>query len=197
MNGTLARSCGIALGLLVAACGAPTSRPSTEPPPTVTRSPTAEDEAPSPEATATLPPVPPTPQLSVIFDDDGSPDGTTALLYLRSHPRVTLEAVNISYGEAHPRVYIQHVGRVLASLGRADIPLGAGRGAPLAGPDELPEGLLESGNGFCGLSLPNAGQVYPTQDAAELIVSALLQAPTPVTVFVSGPTTTPGQAPRL
>src|SRR3990170_2221534 len=98
MNGTLARSCGIALGLLVAACGAPTSSPRAEPPPTVTRSPAAESEAPSPEATATLPSVGPAPQLSVIFDDDGSPDGTTALLYLLSHPRVSLEAVNISYG---------------------------------------------------------------------------------------------------
>jgi len=197
MNGTLARSCGIALGLLVAACGAPTSSPRAEPPPTVTRSPAAESEAPSPEATATLPSVGPAPQLSVIFDDDGSPDGTTALLYLLSHPRVSLEAVNISYGEAHPRVYIQHVGRVLASLGREDIPLGAGQDAPLAGTDEFPEGLRESANDFWGLPLPNAGQVYPTQDAAELIVSAVLQAPTPVTIFVSGPNTNLAQALRL
>src|SRR3972149_2791204 len=122
MNGTLARSCGIALGLLVAACGAPTSRPSAEPPPTVTRSPTAEDEAPSPEPTATVPPAPPTPP---------------------------------------PRLYPHRVGRGLASLGREDIPLGAGQAAPLAGTDEFPEGLRESANGFWGLLLPTARQVYP------------------------------------
>ena len=59
------------------------------------------------------------PAIEVAFDDDGSPDGTTALLYLLNHPSVRLRSVSISYGEAHPETYIQHVGRLVAAFGAA------------------------------------------------------------------------------
>src|SRR5512137_1240904 len=38
----------------------------------------------------------------LLYDDDGSRDGTAALLYLLSQPDISIEAVTISYGEAHP-----------------------------------------------------------------------------------------------
>ena len=40
--------------------------------------------------------------LPVIFDDDGSQDGTAALAYLLSHPGVSIRAITVSYGKAHP-----------------------------------------------------------------------------------------------
>lgn len=132
-----------------------------------------------------------------IYDDDGSPDGTTALFYLLSDPAVELKAINISYGEAHPAIYIQHIGRKLDDFGIRDIPLGAGQDAPLAGHNGFPEWLRESANNFWGLPIPNPKRTYPVQNAAELMVSIINQSPEPITIFVSGPCTNLAQALRL
>jgi inosine-uridine nucleoside N-ribohydrolase len=135
--------------------------------------------------------------LPVIFDDDGSQDGTAALAYLLSHPGVDVKAITVSYGEAHPDVYVQHVARKLDELGIAGIPLGAGQDGPLAGSNAFPDWLRERSNNFGGLSIPNAEQTYPVQDAAELIVATVNASPEPVTIFVSGAQTSLAEALRL
>lgn len=140
-------------------------------------------ETPSPAPTHSTGPIP------VIFDDDGSPDGTAALFYLLSHPGVSVEAINITYGEAHPEVYIQHIARQLDYLGIENIPLGAGQDSPLSGTNEFPEWLREVSDEFWGLPIPNRQRSFPAQDAAELMVSTIGQAVEPVTIFVSGPST--------
>lgn len=142
---------------------------------------TLETPVPSPAVSAR--------QIPVIFDDDGSPDGTAALFYLLSHPRVSVEAINITYGEAHPEVYIQHIARQLDYLGIENIPLGAGQDSPLSGTNEFPEWLREVSDEFWGLPIPNRQKSFPAQDAAELMVSTIGQAVEPVTIFVSGPCT--------
>ncbi len=151
----------------------------------------------SPAYTPTVLPALEANRIRVIFDDDGSPDGTTALFYLLGHPEVSVEAIGISYGEAYPEVYIQHIGRKLDQLGIHDIPLGAGEDAPLAGSNEFPEWLRQSAGNFWGLPIPNADKTYPTQDASELMVSIINQTAPPVTILVSGPCTNLAQALRL
>lgn len=135
--------------------------------------------------------------LPVIFDDDGSQDGAAALAYLLSHPRVSIRAITISYGEAHPDVFVQHVARKLDELGIEGIPLGAGQDAPLAGSNAFPDWLRQSSDNFGGMPIPNAGKTYPIQDAAELIVATVNASPQPVTIFLSGPQTNLAQALRL
>ena len=66
-----------------------------------------------------------------------------ALLYLLSEPDVNMMAVNISYGEAHPDIYIQHVGRMLDAAGHGDIPLGAGQDGPLGNGTPFPDWLRQ------------------------------------------------------
>ena len=136
-------------------------------------------------------------KVPVIFDDDGSPDGTTALFYLLSNPHVNLLAVNISYGEAHPAIYIQHIGRVLDQLQRGDILLGFGQDSPLAGDNAFPESVREVSGNFWGIPIPNQSKTYPVQPAAELIVSVLNSSTEPVTMFISGPCTNLAMALRL
>jgi pyrimidine-specific ribonucleoside hydrolase len=136
-------------------------------------------------------------RIPVIYDDDGSPDGTSALLYLLIHPAVELKAVGISYGEAHPAIYIQHIGRMLDEFGSTDIPLGVGQDGPLSGSNGFPEWLRESAGNFWGWTIPNAGRTYPVQDSADLIVSIIRQSPEPVTLFFSGPFTNLARALRL
>ena len=145
-------------------------------------------------APVNLPPVEP---VTVIFDDDGSPDGTVALLYLLSIPQVDLASVSISYGEAHPEVFIQQIGRVLDSNGRTDIPLGYGQDHPLAGSNAFPESVRDASNGFWGISIPGLEKTYPADSAPELIVSVLNQSAEPITIFASGALTNVAQALRL
>jgi purine nucleosidase/pyrimidine-specific ribonucleoside hydrolase len=198
MNKNLLTTYFLALLLFISSCG-PRQQPILTSTPISTDTPVAADygSTASPKETLATLPTSPAKRLPVIFDDDGSPDGTTAFLYLLSHPEVDLKAVNISYGEAHPEIYIQHMGRILDDFGITDIPLGAGQDAPLAGTNGFPEGLRQSANNFWGLPIPNADKTYSVQAAAELMVSVIKQSPEPVTVFVSGPCTNLAQALRL
>lgn len=133
----------------------------------------------------------------VLFDDDGSQDGTTALFFLLSDPKVSVEAISMSYGEAHPAVYIQHIGRTLDGMEIKTIPLGAGQDAPLAGSHAFPEWLRQASNDFWGLPRPNSDKSFPIQDAAELMVRTIKQSPQPVIIFVSGASTNLARALQL
>ncbi|MHB8132695.1 MAG: nucleoside hydrolase [Anaerolineaceae bacterium] len=133
----------------------------------------------------------------LIYDDDGSLDGMAALLYLLSYPEISIQAINISYGEAHPDLYVQHMGKVLDSFGIRDIPLGAGQDMPLAGGTPFPDWLRQLSDNFWNYPLSNADKTYPFQNAPELIVSSINLASEPVTIFLSGPFTNLAQALRL
>jgi inosine-uridine nucleoside N-ribohydrolase len=133
----------------------------------------------------------------LIYDDDGSRDGMAALLYLLSQPDISIQAINMSYGEAHPELYIQHVGRMLDKLGIGAIPLGAGQDMPLAGGTPFPDWLRQLSDNFWDYPLPNADKTYPFQDAPELMISIINQAPEPITIFLSGPFTNLAQALQL
>ncbi len=133
----------------------------------------------------------------VIVDDDGSPDGMIALLYLLRHPGVQVRAITVSCGEAHPSVFAQNALRLLARLGRSGIPVAAGRSTPLAGSNAFPDSWREASDTFWGIALPAASEPVQPISAAELIVRTLRQSEQPVLVFVSGPLTNLAEALRL
>lgn len=136
-------------------------------------------------------------KMILLYDDDGSRDGMAALLYLLSYPDISIQAITISYGEAHPQLYIQHIGCVLDMFGISDIPLGAGQDMPLAGGTPFPNWLRQLSDKFWDYPLPNADKTYPFQNAPNLMVSIINQAPEPITIFVSGPFTNLAQALQL
>jgi len=175
--------------LFVAGCVMPVTTPTVEP--TFTSVPPASTFIHTVESTS-----PPGKSL-LIYDDDGSRDGLAALLYLLGLPEISIEAITISYGEAHPELYIQHVGGVLDNFGIPNIPLGAGQDKPLAGGVPFPDWLRQLSDNFWDYPLPNAGKIYPFQNAPELMVSVINQAPEPVTIFLSGPFTNLAQALQL
>jgi inosine-uridine nucleoside N-ribohydrolase len=133
----------------------------------------------------------------VIYDDDGSRDGTVALLYLLSEPEVSIKAVNISYGEAHPDIYIQHIGRMLDAVGNANLPLGAGQDAPTGNGTPFPDWLRQLSDNFWNYPLPNSEKTYQVQSAPELMVSTINQSSEPFTIFMSGTFTSLAQALEL
>ena len=149
-----------------------------------------------------IPPRPlPTPgaqgAIPLIVDDDGSPDGMIALLYFLRNPLFQVKAVTVSYGEAHPELFAPHLQRLLAGLGRTDIPVGAGRETPLAGDNAFPDAWRQVSDDFWGLDYPQAAVSSTPLPAAQLIVDTINAASQPVVIFVSGSHTNLAEALRL
>jgi inosine-uridine nucleoside N-ribohydrolase len=139
----------------------------------------------------------PNERILVVYDDDGSPDGTVALPYLLIHPNVEVISVNLTYGEVYPEIYIQHLARLMDAYGFAGIPLGVGEIPSAEGAIHFPEFLRDLSSGFWGMPVPNPDETYPTGPAAEQIVNVVNGSPDPVRVFVTGPSTNLAAALRL
>jgi inosine-uridine nucleoside N-ribohydrolase len=135
--------------------------------------------------------------IPIIVDDDGSPDGMIALLFFLSNPRFDVKAVTISQGEAHPGIFAQHVMQLLASLDRAEIPVGAGRESPLEGNNAFPDDWRQASDNFWSLALSESeGKSEPNQ-AAKLIANTITGSLQPVVIFVSGTHTNLAEALRI
>lgn len=124
--------------------------------------------------------------MHIIFSDDGSPDGTTALLYALCDPGLWVDSLVVSHGEARPRTYIQHMGRMLDDFGIHDIQLGQGENQALIPGENFPDFLRDGADAFWGFPIPNAEKTYPVEDGADLIVRALNESPAPLAYFSSG-----------
>jgi inosine-uridine nucleoside N-ribohydrolase len=135
--------------------------------------------------------------IPVIVDDDGSPDGMLALLYFLNNPNFDVRAVTVSCGEAHPELFAPHVQQLLEKIGRADIPVGAGRATPLEGNNVFPDPWRQASDNFWGISLPEVTINQEPRSAAELIIETINKSPQPVMVFVSGTHTNLAEAFRL
>jgi inosine-uridine nucleoside N-ribohydrolase len=134
--------------------------------------------------------------IPLVFDDDGSPDGVIALLYFLGNPLFDVRAVTVSCGEAHPDLFASRLVDLLAVLGRSDIPVGAGRNAPLDGQNAFPESWRQASDDFWDIPLPEASRARQPVPAAELIVQTILESEQPVLVFVSGTHTNLAEALR-
>lgn len=155
-----------------------------------------------PSAQAVITPLP-IPTLSgqdpipIIVDDDGSPDGVIALLYFLSNPQFDIRAVTISCGEAHPDVFAGQIMQMLAGLGRADIPVGAGREDPLEGTNAFPDSWRQASDKFWDVPLPQAAVTSAPVPAAELIVDIVSHSQQLVLIFISGTYTNLAEAIQL
>ena len=158
---------------------------------------TPREEAPSYVTPLPLPTLSGEAPIPVIVDDDGSPDGMVALLYFLRNPLFEVKAVTISCGEAHPELFAPRISRLLAGLGRADIPVGVGRATPLEGNNAFPDPWREASDDFWGLTYPEASAALEPVPAAELIVKTINASTQPVMVFVSGNHTNLAEALRL
>jgi len=184
----------ILFSLLLSSC-----QPAPQTPPSA--SPEVQPSAPPALPTASANPTPTTETslelMNIIFSDDGSPDGTTALLYLLANPNSWIKALVISHGEAHPKTYIQHMGRMLEDFSITDIPLGQGEDQAIIPGEDFPESIRQLADDFWGFPIPNAGKTYPVTPGAELIVDTLNKSAEPLAVFASGAYTDLALALRL
>jgi pyrimidine-specific ribonucleoside hydrolase len=163
-----------------------------------TISPTVVSEEPT--VSSTITPIDKTSSLSqipVIWDDDGSPDGVIALLYLLKNAQVRVEALTVSCGEAHPNIFAQNLTRMLARIGRRDIPIAAGRATPLEGDNAFPEAWRQSTDIFWGVELFDAEESIESIPASQLIVDIVNRSSEPVTILLTGNHTNLAEALRL
>jgi len=133
----------------------------------------------------------------IIWDDDGSIDGVTALLYFLQHPSFEVIGATISPGIAHPRVFASKLRGLLTQLQAEGIPVAAGRDQPLSGDNAFPDDWRLASDDFWNLSLPESSEPADQRTASELIVSLVKGSDQPVTVFVSGPLTNLAEAFRM
>ncbi|MGB2963041.1 MAG: nucleoside hydrolase [Anaerolineales bacterium] len=137
------------------------------------------------------------PKIPVIWDDDGSPDGIIALLYLLKHPAIRLEGIAVSCGEAHPQVFAENLTRMLARIGRQGIPVAAGRDTPLEGNNAFPESWRAATDIFWEAELPATESQTSSKSASQLIIEIVKNSPEPVIIFLTGNHTNLAEALRL
>ena len=139
------------------------------------------------------------PRTPLIFDDDGSQDGMTALSYLLANPKFEIEAITLSQGIADPATFIGNFERMLGRLGVSDIPIGIGQSEPLAGNNTYPQFIRDGAVTFWSpfVTLPDTAPSFKTKSAAKLIVKTIKKSPQPVTILATGSLTNIAEALRL
>lgn len=135
--------------------------------------------------------------IPLIFDDDGSPDGVIALLYLLRHPQVDVRAVTVSQGEAHPQVFSRHISQLLSMLGKDDIPVGFGRETPLEGDNAFPEPWRKASDRFFEIPLQDSPAAFSARPATDVLLETLSESDEPMMVFISGTHTNLAEALRI
>jgi len=135
--------------------------------------------------------------IPLIFDDDGSPDGLIALMYFLRNPLYEVRAVTVSQGEAHPKLFAEHLAQFLAELGRDNIPVGFGRDTPLEGDNAFPEPWRNASDLFYEIDLLESVGVSAPRPASQLFIETLSQSTEPILVFVSGTHTNLAEALRI
>jgi len=123
--------------------------------------------------------------IPVIWDDDGSPDGVIALLYLLAHPGYEVTAATISSGEAHPGIFAEKLAALFLELGVEHIPVGPGSDTPLEGNNAFPDPWRVATDEFWWIELPKITTNGFTM-ADDLIIDVVNQAFDRGLIFVSG-----------
>lgn len=126
---------------------------------------------------------------SVLIDTDPGLDDAVAILYALSCGGFTIEAMTSVAGNIGITTTTQNIGRLLAAMGRADIPYAAGAAGPLKG-DGLEEAAIHGEDGLGGVVLPAPLAAPDRHGATALLVARLHAAPAgALTVLALGPLT--------
>ncbi|NEN88541.1 MAG: nucleoside hydrolase [Okeania sp. SIO3H1] len=135
----------------------------------------------------------------LIFDDDGSQDGMTALAYVLGNPEYDVQAITIAQGIARPEIFVDNVELMLGRLGVTGIPVGVGRSDPLEGDNVFPDFIRDASDTFWApfVTLPDEAPPVETSSAPELIVETINNSPEPVAILATGPLTNIAEALRI
>jgi len=126
----------------------------------------------------------------LIIDTDPGVDDAFALALAAASPEVDLIGVTTVFGNVSPQLTTRNALRVLALVGREDVPVAAGAARPLV----HPQPHVSSAHGSDGLSgfadtLPEPSRGPDARDAVTLLKDLLEASPRPVTIAPIGPLT--------
>lgn len=187
------------LGLVLAGCGeaAPSAGPTDAP------SDAAASSSPGAGPSLGLRPsfAPPSAEhpLPVIVDTDLAADDVYALLSALNDPALDVRAVTIAAtGEVHCVPGLRNTRRLLAALGREDVPVACGRENPGPNGRWFPPEWRAGADAFYGVELPAVdGETARGESAAELLVRLTAQSDTPITLLTLGPLSNVADAEEL
>jgi len=92
-----------------------------------------------------------------------------AIAFLLSHPSVKIDAITVANGLAHVDAGARNLQRLLELAGRPNVPVFAGRAAPLRGNAEFPAEWRHISDDLPGVTLPQSSRPPETKRAADYL----------------------------
>ena len=127
----------------------------------------------------------------VVIDCDPGHDDALAIALALASPELEVLGITTVGGNAPLAATTRNAGRVLALLGRSDIPVAAGPPQPLVRPLETAP-QVHGVSGLDGADLPEPAAEPRPEGALEFLRRTLAAAPAPVTLIPTGPLTNIG-----
>jgi pyrimidine-specific ribonucleoside hydrolase len=143
-------------------------------------------------------------RIPVVLDCDPGHDDALAITLALARPELEVLGITTVGGNAPLAETTRNTLRILALLGRPDVPVAAGLASPLMRPLEI-AAEVHGTTGLDGADLPEPVSDVRPEGALEFLRSTLEAAPVPVTLIPTGPLTNiaalllahPGLAPRI
>lgn len=133
----------------------------------------------------------PAPRIPVVIDCDPGHDDALAITLALARPELEVLGITTIGGNAPLAATTRNAGRILALLGRPDVPVAAGPPAPLNRPLETAP-QVHGVSGLDGAELPEPAAAPRPEGALEFLRQTLMAAPAPVTLIPTGPLTNIG-----
>jgi inosine-uridine nucleoside N-ribohydrolase len=128
-------------------------------------------------------------EIKVIVDMDAAPDDWSSILYLLTHPGVTVLGIGVSCGVSYVHTGVTNTLGILEHLGIVDIPVAAGKETPLVVDHAFPTPWRDASYNFYGLDLPETSLQPSSLNASELTISLIEGSEENITIVSLGPLT--------
>ena len=126
--------------------------------------------------------------IPIVLDCDPGHDDALAITLALARPELELLALTTVAGNAPLEATTRNALRILTLLGRTDVPVAVGAGAPLVRPLHVAVNV-HGLSGLDGADLPEPGMTVRPEHAIELIRTVVERSPVPVTLVPTGPLT--------
>lgn len=126
--------------------------------------------------------------IPILLDCDPGHDDALAIVLALARPEIDLLGITTVAGNAPLDAVTLNALRVLALLGRGDVPLAAGAAGPLSRPLEVAP-VVHGVGGLEGADLPEPISVARPEGALAMMRDTIAARPSPVTLVATGPLT--------